>query len=81
MKEKVINITKKEYERVRQEIAKKYKDKIEELQSKNAILAKWYTEKEEENRKLKGELIRLRAAYAQLPDSIKDMMKLLNHFI
>ena len=81
MKEKVINITKKEYERVRQEIAKKYKDKIEELQSKNAILAKWCTEKEEENRKLKKELIRLRSAYAQLPDSIKDMMKLLNHFI
>ena len=74
-------MTKQEYERVRQEVAKKYKDKIADLEKEKAILGEWCKEKDQENKELKAELKRLRAAYDHMPDSVKGMIKVFNQLI
>ena len=49
-------MTKQEYERVRQEISKKYKDQIQELKAENLRLKEMIIEERKENDKLKSEL-------------------------
>ena len=49
-------MTKQEYERVRQEISKKYKDQIQELKAENLRLKEIIVEERKEKDKLKSEL-------------------------
>ena len=46
-------MTKKEYEKVRQEVAKRYKDRISDLERKNILMNKEYMKLLEENRELR----------------------------
>jgi regulator of replication initiation timing len=71
-------MTKQEYEKVRQEVAKRYKDRISELERKNALMNKEYVSMLEENHKLKRENAALRNKLNEIPESIRNIMELTN---
>lgn len=73
-------MTKQEYEKVRQEIAKRYKDKISELERKNALMNKEFTNVLKENHKLKREIAYYKKKYNGLPEYIRNMMDLTDIF-
>lgn len=73
-------MTKQEYEKVRQEVAKRYKDRISELERKNAMMEKEFTNVFKENHKLKKEIAYYKKKYNELPAYIRNMMDLTNIF-
>ena len=72
-------MTKQEYEKVRQEVAKRYKDRISDLERKNMLMNEEYMKRLEEIRKLKRENACLRSKLDEIPDSIKNIMELIKH--
>lgn len=62
-------MTKKEYERVRVEIAKKYKDEIQEVKLENIRLKEMIVEERKEKEDLKKKLRVLQDKIDRLPNS------------
>ena len=71
-------MTKKEYEKVRQEVAKRYKDKISDLERRSVLMKEEYMKLLEENRELRRKEAALRSDLNDIPESIKNIMELLD---
>lgn len=69
-------MTKQEYEKVRQEVAKRYKDEISDLRRRNNMMNDEYVKIREENHKLKKEIAYYKKKYNELPAYIRNIIKL-----
>lgn len=71
-------MTKKEYEKIRQEVAKRYKDEISDLRRRNNMMNEEYVKIRKENHKLKKEIAYYKQKYNELPAYIRNIIKLDN---
>ena len=73
-------MTKKEYEKIRQEVAKRYKDEISDLRRRNNMMNDEYVKIQEENHKLKKQIACYKKKYDELPEYIRNLMDLADIF-
>jgi hypothetical protein len=77
-------MTKQEREKIRQEIAKKYKDRITELELENQRLKEMLNEEHKQRVKAENTLYYLKNEYEKfknaIPESMKNMLEILNVF-
>ena len=69
-------MTKQEYEKIRQEVAKRYKDEISDLRRRNSMMNDEYVKIRKENHKLKKEIAFYKKKYNELPAYIRNIIKL-----
>lgn len=69
-------MTKQEYEKIRQEVAKRYKDEISDLRRRNSMMNDEYVKIRKENHKLKKEIAYYKKKYNELPAYIRNIIKL-----
>lgn len=69
-------MTKQEYEKIRQEVAKRYKDEISDLRRKNNMMNEEYVKVRKENYELKKQIAYYKKKYDELPEYIRNIIKL-----
>ena len=69
-------MTKQEREKIRQEIAKQYKEKIRELEFQNQKLIKLFNEEHNLRIAAENKVDRLKEEYEKVPDSFKALVKI-----
>ena len=69
-------MTKQEYEKIRQEVAKRYKDEISDIRRRNSMMNDEYVKIRKENHKLKKEIAFYKKKYNELPAYIRNIIKL-----
>ena len=72
-------MTKQEYERVRQEVAKKYKDRISELEMQNQRLAEMIIETRREKDRLELQVVTYERKLNSIPESLRSIMTMCDH--
>lgn len=77
-------MTKQEREKIRQEIAKQYKERITELELENQKLKEMLNEEHKQRVKAENALYYLKNEYEKfknaMPESMKNMLEILNVF-
>ena len=71
-------MTKQEREKMRQEIAKQYKEKIRELELQNQKLIKLFNEEHNLRIAAENQVNRLKEKYEKVPDSFKALVEMTN---